>query len=73
MMKWLTKGTSIEVHTIGHQEVISIREKRRNDKYARLHSIIKFLGSFFSPFSTINEVGLFRFEHELCLRVGIYM
>lgn len=43
MMKWLTKGTSVEVHTIGHQEVIPIREKRRNDKYAQLHTIIEFL------------------------------
>lgn len=43
MMKWFTKGTSTEVHTIGHQEVVSIQGQRRNDKYARLHTIIKFL------------------------------
>lgn len=58
MMKWLTKGTSIEVHTIGRQEVISIRERRRNEKYARLHTIITFLCSFFPPFSTVTEVVL---------------
>lgn len=43
MMKWFTKGTSTEVHTIGHQEVVSIQGQRRNDKYAWLHTIIKFL------------------------------
>lgn len=43
MMKWFTKGTSTEVHTIGHQEVVSIQGRRRNDKYAGLHTIIKFL------------------------------
>lgn len=73
MMKWLTKGTSIEVHTIGHQEVISIREKRRNDKYARLHTIIKFLCS--PPPPPLNSKwscswGLFRFEHELLSSCG---
>ena len=61
MMKWLTKGTLTEVHTIGHQEVISVLDKRRNDKYAQLHTIIKFLRSFFffSLFcSAVNEVVL---------------
>lgn len=59
MMKWLTKGTSIEVHTIGHKEVISSQERRRNDKYAGLHTIIKFLRSSFHPrYSTANEVVL---------------
>ena len=78
MMKWLTKGTSAELHTIGHREVISIREKRRNDKYTRLHTIIKFLCSFFFfSLSLTNRKwscsrGLFRFEHELSLRVGIW-
>lgn len=43
MMKWFTKGTSTEVHTIGHQEVVSVQGRRRNDKYTRLHTIIKFL------------------------------
>lgn len=76
MMKWLTKGTSTEVHTIGHHEVIYIQEKRRNDKYTRLHTIITFLCSFF--FSLVNTKwscsrGLFRFEHELVLHVGIWL
>lgn len=43
MMKWFTKGTSTEVRAVGHQEVVSIRGRRRNDKYARLHTIITFL------------------------------
>ena len=80
MMKWLTKGTSVELHTIGHHEVISIWDERRNDKYARPCTIIKFLRSFFFFFllppshtKWSCSCGLFSFEHELCLGVGIRM
>lgn len=41
------RDLKVELHTTGHQEVISIREKRRNEKHAQLLHFRLFC--FFTP------------------------